>query len=94
MGAWDGQQGGLPVALDWAIEGGWSRGIYTYSDNIVRDTNNDIHRPRAGGIRPSSCHLLPSPSATKDCKSGPTSRLREADLPYTYPYILSQMQIC
>lgn len=29
--AWDGQRGGLPVALDRAVEGGWSRVIYTYS---------------------------------------------------------------
>ena len=67
--------------------------LHILTDNIVRDTNNDIHRPRAGGIRPASCHLLPSPSATNSCKSGPTSRLREADLPHIPPYILSQMQI-
>ena len=30
-GAWDSQRGGLPVALDRAVEGGWSRVIYTYS---------------------------------------------------------------
>lgn len=38
--------------------------LHIHTHNIVGDTNNDICRPRAHGIGPSSCHLLPSPAAT------------------------------
>lgn len=58
VGAWDGQQGGLPVALDRAVEGGWSRGIYTYSLTTLSEIQTMTYTDQ--GQVESDSHLVTS----------------------------------